>query len=423
MKKIILVSFLFIFSTISAQVKYEKGYYILNSGEKVDCYIKNIDWMDNPEDITCKMSMEDADFKVLTLTDISEFKIENISKYIRATVKIDYSSNNINQLTTDRNPKWKTKTVFLKVLTEGNATLYHYSSSGIYRFFFSSMENKAIEQLVYIKYISNENIVQGTDNFDSSIQTNSLFKNQLFSNLKCNSLTQADFDNLTYTKKALMKIVEKYNNCNGNSSSVSYEKKDLTKESFLFKLTPSINLATFTIDDPNKYNNLSTKISNVMVYKFGLEVEYILPFNNDKWSLFVNPAYQKISAEKEYVNNDGFGVISEDIKHKVVLDYSVIEIPFGVRYYSYLNPNLKMFYNAAYAYKVDFSSSKISFDNGATQNNITSRYNLSLGIGCSYKGKWSAELRSNLKAQILGGYIQWSTKFSSNGLVLGYKFL
>lgn len=31
-----------------AQVKFKKGYYLDNSGQSVDCFIKNNDWKNNP---------------------------------------------------------------------------------------------------------------------------------------------------------------------------------------------------------------------------------------------------------------------------------------------------------------------------------------------------------------------------------------
>ena len=44
------LTFIFILTSIitSAQINFEKGYYISNSGEKTECFIKNIDWMNNP---------------------------------------------------------------------------------------------------------------------------------------------------------------------------------------------------------------------------------------------------------------------------------------------------------------------------------------------------------------------------------------
>ena len=304
--------------------------------------------------------------------------------------------------------------MFLKTIIEGDVSLYYYATKDIRRYFLKTSTYDGVNQLVYLKYLSEED--------NSQILVNDLYKNQLFSSLACNAITAKDIENLTYTKKSLSKIIEKYNNCKQGTVNINYDAKTSKKQNIFVKLNTHLNFASLDIVDPNAFLNLSTEIKNKFIFKVGIEAEYILPFNNNKWSLFLNPSYHKFKDEKSYVNNDGLGIHSEDLNHTATTDYSVIEIPVGLRYYSFLNTKSKLFYNVGYVFKIDIGDSNIIFDNSSptsTNLKINSRNNFALGIGYCYK-KWSLEYRLNTPSQILGGYISWSGKYSTNGLIVGY---
>ena len=94
-----------------SQISFEKGYYIDNTNQKINCLIKNIDWKNNPTEFEYKLS-KNSESKKTTIKTIKEFGIDNISKYIRRTVSIDRSSEDINKLSNDKNLKLKKKSFF-----------------------------------------------------------------------------------------------------------------------------------------------------------------------------------------------------------------------------------------------------------------------------------------------------------------------
>ncbi|HLP62992.1 tRNA modification GTPase [Flavobacterium sp.] len=410
MRRLITFLSLLVFTISYSQINFEKGYYIKNSGEKVECYIKNIGWLNNPVGFLYKSNVEDSTFSEESITNIKEFGIYDVCKYIKAKVDIDYSSKNINQLTINKNPVWTNETLFLKVLIEGDVNLYLYNKGEVIRYFFKTSKTDSINQLVYHKYLNEED--------NTIIEFNSLYKNQLYSTLTCDAMTLSDFENLQYKKASLSKVIEKHNKCSGISYT-NYENASNQKEKVFLKFNTGLNFASLDIVDPNQFLNLSTEIKNEFIFKVGLEAEYILPFNNNKWSVFLNPSYHKFKAEKNFVNNDGLGIHSEDVNHTVNVDYSIVEIPVGFRYYSYLNSKSRIFYNIAYVFKIDFGSSTISYDNASTVLNLNSRNNFALGIGYCFD-KWNIEYRLNTPGEVIGGYISWSGKYSTNGLVIGY---
>lgn len=131
-----------------------------------------------------------------------------MSKYKRFKVNIDRTSDNINILSTNKNPIWKEEILFLKLLIEGDATLYSYLQENLTRYFYET-KNIKLEQLVYLKYLSdetNQEIYSSTDN----IKENNQYRQQLYNNVKCDNISESDLKKVTYRKSSLVKYFSKY---------------------------------------------------------------------------------------------------------------------------------------------------------------------------------------------------------------------
>ncbi|NDP27423.1 MAG: hypothetical protein GZ087_08375 [Flavobacterium sp.] len=198
MKNSILTLFLFCSSFIYSQINFEKGYFISNSGVQTECFIKNYDWKSNPIEFEYKITLQKATSRKETVANIKEFGIENSSKFKRFKVNMERSLNFSQNLSSNRNPVWIEEILFLKVLIEGDAKLYSYIDENMYKYFYET-KSKPIAQLVRIKYATNntENS-NGIDSFSESIMENNLFRQQLNSDLTCESITENDFQNLKY---------------------------------------------------------------------------------------------------------------------------------------------------------------------------------------------------------------------------------
>lgn len=415
MKNLLLAVLLFCFSFSYAQISFEKGYYITTTGDRIECFIKNIDWKDNPRNFEYKTQIEDSQSNIGTISTVKEFGIDNISKYKRFNVNIDRSSNDLKELSQRKNPIWKEETLFLKLLVEGDANLYGFSGDNLTRYFYET-KDVPLEQLVYIRYYADDS---NGMSYKDNIKENNQFRQQLYNNVRCINTSERDLKKIIYRKSALIEHFTKFNSCSSNAV-VNYEAK-IKRPSFSLKITPGINLASLSISDPNRYYNKSTDMKGKTVFKIGIEGEYILPFNKNKWSIFLNPTYQKFEAEKTYVNNDGFGVLGQDLTHKVQVDYNSIEIPIGLRHNIFLNKNSKLFVNAMYVFDFSWDSSIEFNDNKKME--IYTRNNIALGLGYNFKSKYSIELRVNTAREILGDFISWSAKYNTTGIVLGYKIL
>lgn len=387
-----------------SQISFEKGYFIDNDGQKTECLIKNSDWNNNPIEFEYKIT-ENDEIKIGNLETVKEFNINNSSKYLRKTVKIDVSSDYVGSLTKTKNPVFQEKQFFLKVLITGKASLYLFKDQYLQRYFYS-IENSTIEQLIFKKY----------QKYDEKIRKNNRFRQQLWNELKCATIQINDIEEITYKKNSLIKFFSQYNTCS-NSDFIKHEKKQ-KRDGINFTLRPRINNSSLSM-----YNSIINP-SNKFEYKsnlgfgFGVEVEYILPFNKNKWSVFIEPTYRSFKEEKTINANVSGGTLTS------IIDYSSIEIPVGLRHYFFLKNNSKIFINASYL--ID-SGSKDSIDlNRADNSNYLSldieKYaNLAFGLGYKLNDKFVLEIRYQTTRDILGNYLYWNSDYKTTSIIFGYS--
>ena len=400
---------LFLLTTILSfncysQISFEKGYYIDNTNQKTNCLIKNIDWKNNPTEFEYKLS-ENSDAKKATIKSIKEFGIDNISKYVRSTVNIDRSSESMTNLSNDKNPIFKEEALFLKILVEGKSTLYQYVDSNLERFFYNK-ENSNIEQLIFKSYKITE----------FNIGTNNRFRQQLWSDLKCPNFKMSKIESLSYKKNDLVRFFTEYSKCHNNDliNFQSKQKQDL----FNMTLRPRLNSSSLTLQNAAG-NSEDIDFDNKIGLGFGIEAEFILPFNKNKWAIAIEPTYQSFKSEKttNESNVSGGKLITK-------VDYSSIEVPVSLRHYFFLNENSNFFLNASYI--VDLSSkSSIEFtrNDGSNLNSleIETRNNLAMGIGYKQNNSYSLEIRYQTSREILGNYIFWSSEYKTLSIIFGYS--
>lgn len=402
MKNILVLAFIAIGFQLQAQIEFEKGYYIDDSG-KHETLIKNIDWKNNPSEIEIKAS-ENATPTFKSISEISEFVIINQAKYIKREVKIDYSSTNLSEISKQRNPEFKTKTVLLKTLIEGDAaSLYTYEESNLKRFFYA-LPQEEIQPLIYKQFVAE---------FNDKLLTNASYKQELLNHLKCDNISLTYVENTDYKEADLTRFFIRFHECK-NAKYINYKNKT-HRNVFKLNIRPGLIASSLKVIDGTSTYYYDTEFDTRVRFRFGVEAEIFLPFNKDKWSLIVEPTYHYHKNETERVfKNDYITDPTED----VTLDYTSIQIPLGVRYYMFLNDDAQIFVNAGYL--LDFSiSSQIQFQQ---HNNIdiTSENNLVFGAGFKYK-RLSAEARFGFERDLLVNYDRWDTKGNhSISLIFGY---
>ncbi|TJY36311.1 PorT family protein [Pontimicrobium aquaticum] len=421
MKHKLLLLFLTIISAKSySQIDFEKGYFINNSGEKVECLIKNTDWRNNPKEFSYKLA-ENSKVQRTGIESIKEFGVFGVSKYIRSNVKMDRSSENLNNLSNDRNPKFKEEQLFLKVLLEGKANLFMYAEGSLKRFFYNN-ENSNIEQLVFKSYLKNyktfNRFLKGRKNSDDVVGKNTKFKQQLWNNLKCSSFTIKTIENLEYREKSLINFFIKYNECNSSIYTTYIKKKE--KDLFNLTLRPRINTSSAKIQNTNFSYPLYSDFGNQINFGLGIEAEFILLFNKNKWSILIEGNYQSFKANKTITLRNHTS--SQELDANVT--YNSIEFPIGLRHYFFLNNNSKIFANVLYIIDFTLKSSSIDFKrpDNTSYATLDVNSNNALGFGLGFKqNRFSLEARYITNRPLT--FSTWKSEYKSASLIFGYSFL
>ncbi|MGB3775850.1 MAG: outer membrane beta-barrel protein [Leeuwenhoekiella sp.] len=376
-----------------AQINFEKGYYINNLDQRVEGFIKNSDWKNNPSEFEFEVS-ESNEPNTITLNYAKEFGFEEGTKYIRNTVALDRSTSNLTNLSQERQPDFEEVQIFLEVLIDGEAKLYRYEDFNAIRYFYN-LNGSPIEPLIYKEYFLNQ-----------KLKKNQSYRQELYSNLTCEALDEKDFERLKYSRQSLERIFIKYNSCKDSDFS-NYKQKE--KRPFIhLNLRPGLKNSSLNVI---RYSTIGLDPVNIEFndkwnLRFGLEAEFILPFNKDKWSVIIEPTYQSYKAETTI-----------DMERSSV-DYKSIELPLGIRHYMFLNKQSKIFLNASFS--LDFSLNSTFNYRDRLDISITSRSNLALGAGFKYNDKYSLEFRYDLNRDLLSDYTYYTSDFSGISLIFGY---
>ncbi|HLS31905.1 MAG TPA: hypothetical protein VK021_13695 [Flavobacteriaceae bacterium] len=403
--QLILFSIIFLSLNCYSQISFEEGYYIDNSNQKISCLIKNIDWKNNPTKFEYKLT-EDSDIKKATIENVKEFEIFNASKYIRDTVMIDKSLNHpVKKLSKDKEITFQEETLFLKVLVEGKASLYSYENGDLKKFFYNK-DNADIEQLIFKRYIARQ----------LKVGTNNAYKQQLFNDLKCSSFNKKKFERLEYRNKNLINLFVEYNECR-DQAYINYEERQ-QRHIFNLNIRPGISSSSLLING-NPFDLKDIDFDNEIAFRFGIEAEYILPVNRNKWAIVVEPTFQSYKSEKtnQQKNISGNLLISR-------VTYRFIEIPASIRHYLYLNNNSKIFINLSLILDFSFDSSvELTRADGSKYYSLemeSRKTNYALGIGYKLQEKYSIEMRYQTYRNVLASQFNWDSNFSSLSLILGY---
>lgn len=370
-----------------SQVAFEKGYFIDNNGAEVQCFIKNQDWKKNPVKFQYKL-IDDETIREHSIESVKEFGVEGTSKYVRATVQIERSSLTLKKLSDSYGPDFKTETLFLKTLVEGAASLYHFEEGTIEKFFFKNSQAD-IAQLVYKKYISGDN----------TVGENNRYQLQLYGALKCKDIKQSQVENLSYTKKVLISFFLKFNECIG-AETIDFDKnsgRDLLK----VVVRPGLTYSNIVIGQ--SLVSLTTDYGKTVGFRLGLLGEFIMPFNNNKWSAIVEPNFQRYNGENDLAGR---------------ATYNSLNLPLGVRHSFFLNENSRIFINGFYV--LGFNLGTQITERGR---NFDSRFagNVAAGIGFNHLNTYELEFRYHTPRNIFSGL--FATRFADYQvveLVFGY---
>lgn len=421
MKKQLLFLLAIIFSiNCYSQISFTKGYFVDNADQKIACLIKNIDWLNNPSEFKYKLT-DVSETQTATIKTAKEFGIDGEYKYTRHKVNIDQSTKYlVNEI-----PNTKEGEYFLKVLVEGKASLYSYKGIGAKEKYYYKLGHAFIEQLIY-------------QTPQKNIRESNRFKQQLWADLKCPKFSMDKIKNLDYKKNILVHFFMEYNECTGNEF-VHFEEKQ-KKGLFKVGIRPGLNYSSLSIERNNTVFH-DFDFGTRQRLRLGIEAEFVLPFNKNKWATILEPTYQHFKTKQKLTNLSFVGNSVRD--HDIEATYSSIEVTIGLRHYFYLSKNSKVFVNGLLI--VDFGiDATIDFEDSNTlsiapipcpscqdeepelglrplndfENTPLNILLPSFGVGYTQNDKYSLELRYLPSREIIKNWAH--SKYSTISVIVGF---
>ena len=385
--------------SLSSQSENVAGYLVGTDGNLKEGFIRNDKWLSNPDHVFFKEKTSSA-LKKYELRDIKEFGITNGVKYLKADIEYDISSHDLSRLTETNAPNYVSKKVFLKVLIEGNRSLYEYRDGSLLRYFIGTKQN--IEQLLYKPFYINRN----------EIGHNRRYRQQLKNALSCNGIDDEQFLNLDYKKNDLVRIFNTYYDCSNQSTSFT----DVEKRKGELRLSPLISVGTRTLDVSNFSTNLQDiEFESQPTIGFGIQVEYVFPFLKNKWALTAEPSYKKYT-------NQGFFDYNNIIPNDTLnISFNSLEIPVGLRYYINITDNAQLYINPAVVFNVSLDS-EFLYRNGPNLEASPS-LNLAASIGIKLRQRVGLELRYYTLRDLLSSSFSYTARFNEISLIGSYTLV
>ncbi len=356
MKKIYFLCFMITAQLVIAQIKFENAYLIDQSGNRKDVLIRNGDWLENPSNIQLKDSEASKEYS-LGLNEVQEFGFEDGTVFRKFTLDISNYAKDLGKI--DNNPDFspQKQTVFLRQLSTGKLNLYSYYK-GTPKYFYAAPGEQPT-QLLYRRYYNDKN----------DLQTVNTYRQQLARLLNCPG---TNYNAAQYSTTSLQQLFDTYNNdCNRVKSS------GVGKSKFAVNIVAEAHMLQTSFNSPIYYLD-NIKMESKLVPKFGIELEYFLPFNKQSFSVTAAPKYYKY--ENEYVRVYDVSPHTQTIQ----LSTSTLEIPVGFRYYNYFTDSSSLFVTLAYQIKTDFEGT-ISVNSQERELKSGSATSFLFGVGYRYK--------------------------------------
>ena len=403
---ILVFCFLNIFA--HAQINFEKGYIIDNQGNRQECLIKNNDWQNNPKRFQFQPFKGSQALDANSET-VQEVGIFNQFRYIRASVKLKRGSDLPDG--SDKGGEFKSETLFLKTLVQGQANLYVYKQGNLVQFYFS-VSDKPLEPLIYEKYLAIVEKASATGLKQAEkIEHDLTYRWQLWEMVHCEGMEFSNIETTKYREKDLIDYFVQYNRCIGGPM-VNYADYKPHKDLFNLSIRPGWSLASLSMSERDDYADID--FAGAQNFRLGIEAEFFFPFNRNKWAFTIEPSYQPYRANLIRKIPD-----TAYQQQRISVNYHSIEVPIGLRYYLYSKAPNRWFIdlagslNFAIDSKIDF---EINNDLRIVPNPI-----LVAGLGYAHKN-YSIELRGSIKRDVLRNYLFRDSNFRFLSVVVGYKF-
>ncbi|MEO1023858.1 MAG: hypothetical protein AAFW89_15040 [Bacteroidota bacterium] len=403
-------------SSIKLYAQMNKGYVVTNDGEQVEVYFDEEGFSDNPDRVSYRTSPE-GEAITGSMEDIAAFWLPGKFKYIRQEVLMDRPEDPRSGISKTREPQFNSETLFLKVVLEGEATLYSYKEGRLLRFFYR-VNDGAINQLVYKKYMGTV-IIRGAE--EDQLKVNESFKQQIQSELVCEDITANTIKNTSYRRSSLTNVFKAYNTCKGAESVSWHDRKTLTKN---LKFSVRLGLSRGRLLMPRNVANLSTPGFPRRLFSSGptesdlqtvptlaLEFEYLQPLKKaGTLSFFLETEIQSVSGELPR------SILVEDSPTTFTYDFTFFTVMIGGRYYLPEYKKFSPFVDLGLGFVFASDEIELIGNSQTASPYVVSSNPIRTGIGITFDQRFDLTLK---RVEDRGSE---NETYDYTGISLGYKF-
>jgi len=315
MKNYLSLLLIFMFTNLFAQNKFELGYYIDQSGNKIEGEISEITLNNFPSNfiIRKKGKEEIVETSSATLIKYGTMVFEKKSFQYDPSLRMDIAN-----MPKQKDFQLVNKTAFVQLMVNGDTKLYKYSENGVSTFFYETANNQ-LTTLKYKKYLENGNDINENREFISQLKE--------VKNVK-ESSDEGYYNAVKYNDTDLVNYFTKFN----GKSIKNYKKSKLLFNVFVGYSISSMDI-NFLQDLP------AENFSHVTVMP---EIEYVLNNNiMNPTSFYFNLKYRAVKADFEEI------YVRENWQHKV--DYQSLLLSFGAKKYFLSSKDMKFYGKIGFA--------------------------------------------------------------------------
>lgn len=321
-KLYLLVLAFFSLSSVFGQNDYRKGYYIDNENKKFEIFLQYRDYSkmnfseNDSQNIKFK-SAENGAVEKIAQSNVNEISIPGDFKFQRFVIPLlkSYSNEPIREL--------RNKSLFLKVLSEGEASLYSYLSKKKTIYFYK-INNQVIP--IELSYVD-----APLDQSAKDKRASDGYKKELYEALKNETLKPSDFSTIGYNAKDLIAVFDRYNKLQGKENVIL--SNTISKSKLVF--TGLVNLNNTSVVVANEYS--SSDAENLFSVGIGAEAE--LRFN-PKWGLFLKASLHALDYS---LNTKEFERSLAKHTSRFDVDMTCLDVILSPRYHKVINARSELF--------------------------------------------------------------------------------
>lgn len=326
MRKFFTFLLIFLFTNLYAQNKFELGYYIDQSGNKIEGEISEIRLNNFPSSFIIRKKGKEEIIKTnkVSLIKYGTLVFEKKKFQYDPSLRMDIAN-----MSKQREFHLVNKTAFVQLMVNGDTRLYKYLENGVSTFFYETANNQ-LTTLKYKKYLEN-----GTD-----INENKEFISQLkeVKNIKDNS-DEGYYNAVKYNDTDLVNYFTKFN---GKSN------KENKKSKVFFNVFAGYSISSMDINFLQDLPAESHQHITVMP-----EIEYVLNNNiMNPTSFYFNLKYRAVKADYEEI------YVRENWKHQV--DYQSLLFSFGAKKYFISSKDMKFYGKLGFGVDIPLKSEILS---------------------------------------------------------------